>query len=193
MLCNKKRNHIIGAITQKKVKARAYDCKEQLETILEQLDQSASYMLSQRNSRLRQNDLYVSLYYQFKDDETWHCVNTCQDGMKTEELLEKDTTFKYLLNDNTPNYVFFNSKEDARGEHHYAKDGLDVLHENELAGSIIGYRFPLVSDDVKYIDAMIFLTTYSKKWLIATTKSELKLLRITLKNSSLINFQNVFR
>ena len=188
VLCNKKRNHIIGAITQNEVKARAYDCKEQLETILEQLDQSASYMLSQRNSRLRQNDLYVSLYYQFKDDETWHCVNTCQDGMKTEELLEKDTTFKYLLNDNTPNYVFFNSKEDARGEHHYAKDGLDVLHENELAGSIIGYRFPLVSDDVKYIDAMIFLTTYSKKVVNSNDKERIEIVKNNLKEFVLDQF-----
>ena len=110
MLCEKKHNHITRSIAQKKDKASAYDCHEQLETVLEQLDQSASYMLSEKSNRLKQTDLYVSLYYKFNEDETWHCVNTNQHGMSTPDLLEKDTTFKYLLNDNTPNYVFYNSK-----------------------------------------------------------------------------------
>ena len=171
-LCKKKHDHITKSIAQKKGKEFAYDCREQVENILEQLDQSVSYLLSQKNSRLKQNDLYVSLYYQFLGDETWHCVNTCQNGMSTVELLEKDTTFKYLLNDNTPNYVFYNSKEEAKGEHHYVKDSLDKFQDNELAGSIIGYRFPIITDDVKYIDIMIFLTTYSKKIVNSAAKEE---------------------
>ena len=187
-LCDKKRNHIANAIAHNKVKSSAYNCREQLELILEQLDQSASYMLSQKNSRLRQNDLYVSLYYQFYGDETWHCVNTCQDGMTTEDLLEKDTTFKYLLNDTTPNYVFYNSKEEAKGEHHYAKDSLDETRDNELSGSIIGYRFPLITDDVKYIDAMIFLTTYSKKVVSSNDKDQIEIIKNNLQEFVLKQF-----
>ena len=188
VLCEKKRSHIIKAIAQKKVKSAAYDCREQLEIILEQLDQSASYMLSQRNSRLKQNDLYVSLYYQFRGDETWHCVNTCQDGMSTTDLLEKDTTFRYLLNDTTPNYVFYNSKEEAKGEHRYAKDSLDKLQDNELAGSIIGYRFPIITDDIKYIDTMIFLTTYSKKVVNSTDKETIDIVKNNLEEFVLKQF-----
>lgn len=188
ILCEKKRSHIIKAIAQKKVKASAYDCREQLEIILEQLDQSASYMLSQKNSRLKQNDLYVSLYYQFRGDETWHCVNTCQDGMSTTDLLEKDTTFRYLLNDATPNYIFYNSKEEAKGEHRYAKDSLDKLQDNELAGSIIGYRFPIITDDIKYIDTMIFLTTYSKRVVNSTDKETIDIIKNNLEEFVLKQF-----
>ena len=187
-LCEKKCSYIIGAIAQEKDKASAYDCRDQLETILDQLDQCASYILSQKNARIKSQDLYVSLYYQFRGDDQWHCVNRVQGGLTTADLLDKDTTFKYLLNDSTPDYVFFNSKEEAKGEQHYAKDGHDILQNNELAGSIIGYRFSLVTEDIKYIDAMLFLSTYSKRVVNSSDKNTINIVKNNLEEFVLRQF-----
>ena len=171
-LCENKEQKIVRAMQTPSDKTKGYDPHEQLEYILNEIDNNVSFLLSDSGNRIKSNDLYVSLYYSFDNGEEWHCANTRQKGMSTADLLTQNTTFKYLLNEKSSNYVFYNSKESAKADHKYVPDKLDRYENDELVGSIAGYKFSITSDEKTYVDAILFLTTYGKKFVDIDERKE---------------------
>ncbi len=67
--------------------------------------------------------------------------------------------------------MFFNSKEDARKQESYIKDGEDVVNENnELKGSIACYKITIKELNDVLIQAILSLSTYNKKFVNTNNK-----------------------
>lgn len=171
-LCDNKEQKIIRTMQSHQKNEPTYNPNDQLENILKEIDNNLSFLLSDSGNRIRPNDLYVSLYYAFDNSNDWHCANIQQRGMPTEELLEKNTTFRYLLSKKTSNFVFYNSKEVAYSESRYAPDDLDRYDNDKIVGSIAGYKFSIRSNETKYVDMILFITTYGKKFVDLDDKYE---------------------
>jgi hypothetical protein len=159
-LCDRKLNKGIATIVSQKI----YDSKEQLNEILKELDKDLSKFLSRKGYEFSGDDLYVSLYYRFDFNDDWKCVNSAQRGLQITELMQDNSTFSYMVKNRTSDFILYNSKQEAFENSRYIKDSDDVVYKGKIVGSIIGYKNHIISGDKSYIDFIVFVTTYGRKF-----------------------------
>lgn len=140
---------------------------EQLKHILEKMNNCMCKLLSQNEYAIQSNELYISLYYNFPlEDSVWRQADSLspEKGLTINELLDEKSTFSNVLNEKGA-FVFYNSKEQARKQEKYIKDGEDRVNENdELKGSIACYRLSVKEQNHELIRAVLSITTYNKKF-----------------------------
>lgn len=145
---------------------------KQLDIISKEMAVCLRYLLREDgDSNWQDDDLYISIAYQFpKENDDWHWA-TEEHGMCFEELLTPQfdenqskniiSTFKYLIS-SKGNVVFFNSKAQAYERGKYIPDDLDEYNNGKLLGSIACYEDVIKKSDVNYIRFILTITTYSR-------------------------------
>lgn len=140
---------------------------EQLKHITEKMNNCLCQLLSQNEYNINENELYISLYYNFPmEDEIWRQTDSIapERGLGISELINEKSTFSKVLKSKEP-FLFYNSKEQARKTDSYISDGEDRLNENnELKGSIACYRIATNESGQELIKAVLSITTYNKKF-----------------------------
>lgn len=140
---------------------------EQLKHITSKINCCLCKLLTQKEYDIREDELYVSLYYKFPfEDNVWKLADSLspEKGLSIDELMDEKSTFSAILK-SKETFIFFNSKEHARKSEHYIKDEEDNVDENdELKGSIGCYKIDVKEDNKKLIEAVLCITTYSKRF-----------------------------
>ncbi len=146
---------------------------EQLKHITEKMNNCLCQLLSQNEYNINENELYISLYYNFPmEDEIWRQTDSIapERGLGISELINEKSTFSKVLKSKEP-FLFYNSKEQARKTDSYISDGEDRLNENnELKGSIACYRIATNESGQELIKAVLSITTYNKKFVNSDNK-----------------------
>lgn len=141
---------------------------EQLKHITEKMNNCLCKLLSQNEYSINENELYISLYYNFPmENELWHRTDNIspEKGLSIDELMQGQSTFSKVLN-SKEKFIFFNSKEQARKTDNYISDGEDKLDDNnELKGSIACYRIIIKESGQELVKAVLSITTYNKKFI----------------------------
>lgn len=141
---------------------------EQLKHITEKMSSCLCKLLSQNEYSINENELYISLYYNFPmEDKFWHRTDNIspEKGLSIGTLLNEGSTFSKVLR-SKEQFVFYNSKEQARKTDNYIRDGEDRLDENnELKGSIACYRIIIKEAGQELVKAVLSITTYNKKFI----------------------------
>lgn len=133
-------------------------------------------LLTQKEYNIREDELYVSLYYNFPlEDNEWKLADSLspEKGLSINELMDEKSTFSMTLKSKSA-FEFFNSKEQARKSERYIKDEEDRLDENnELKGSIACYKINIMETNKKLIQAVLSITTYNKKFVNSDDKKKI--------------------
>lgn len=146
---------------------------EQLKHITEKMNNCLCKLLSQNEYSINENELYISLYYNFPmENNVWYQADSIvpEKGLDINELTNEKSTFAKVLKSKEP-FLFYNSKEQARKADSYISDGEDQLDENsELKGSIACYRIITKESGQELIKAVLSITTYNKKFVNSDNK-----------------------
>lgn len=146
---------------------------EQLKHILDKMNNCLCKLLSQKEYSINSDELYISLYYNFPmENDIWRQTDSLspEKGLTIDELLDEKSTFSKVLSSKEP-LVFYNSKEQARKQDSYIRDGEDRVNENdELKGSIACYRIVVKEEKQELIKAVLSITTYNKKFVNSDDK-----------------------
>lgn len=146
---------------------------EQLKHITEKMNNCLCKLLSQNEYSINENELYISLYYNFPmEDSTWRQADSIvpEKGLNINELINTKSTFSKVLK-SKESFLFYNSKEQARKTDSYVSDGEDRLNDNdELKGSIACYRIVIKDSGQELIKAVLSVTTYNKKFVNSDNK-----------------------
>ncbi len=147
---------------------------EQLKHIIEKMNNCLCRLLSQKEYNINENELYISLYYNFPmEDDQWRLTDSIapEKGLGINELVDDKSTFSAVLVSREP-FLFYNSKEQARRIDHYISDGEDQVDENDqLKGSIACYRIVTRESGQELIKAVLSITTYNKKFVNTDDKN----------------------
>lgn len=138
----------------------------QFETILKEIVDCLSFVLSTNGRRVKAESIYASIAYNFPEEnkDTWQWADVQnQKGLDLESLLKNGTTFFYLLN-NPKTFEFFNSKQNAVSQNKYVPDEYDKYDDGKLAGSIFCYEMFIKRNDVTYVRAILSVTTYDTRF-----------------------------
>lgn len=164
---------------------------DQLKHITEKMNKCLCKLLSQNEYCIKQEDLYISLYYIFPmEDMQWRQADSLspEKGLSIEELQNEKTTFSKVLKDKEP-FLFFNSKEQARKEESYIRDEEDsVNEEDELEGSIACYRITIKEKGDILVQAVLSITTYNKKFVNSNDKKIIDNVKFNIKEYILNSF-----
>lgn len=146
---------------------------EQLKHVTEKMNNCLCKLLSQNEYSINENELYISLYYNFPlEDNLWKQADSIapERGLSIDDLISEKSTFSKVLKSKEP-FLFYNSKEQARKTDSYISDGEDRLDENnELKGSIACYRIIIKEAGRELIKAVLSVTTYNKKFVNSDNK-----------------------
>lgn len=143
----------------------------QLKSITIEMKNCISYLLSDKGRRFESNDIYISIAYNFpeEDKDNWQWAEQLADekGLSIQELRAAGTTFSYVLDNVTEKspYIFFNSKQEAYESGHYIPDNDDNYDsDHKLKGSIACFRIIVKKKDTEYIKAVISISSYKKQF-----------------------------
>lgn len=139
-----------------------------LNEISNQLRSVLSKLLTTKEYNIREKDIVVNIFYKFCClDNVWHRSNNGQQqrGIATRDLTHNNTTFSQCLASNE-NYVYYHNKKEAYNAKHYVPDELDGMpnEPHYLEGSILCRKFSIISNDNTYIDIVVAIATYGKKF-----------------------------
>lgn len=162
---------------------------EQLKHITEKMNNCLCALLTQTQYSIGQDELYISLYYNFPlENSEWNLADSIvpEKGLEISELLKEGTTFSKILSSKEP-FLFYNSKEHARRIECYVRDAEDKFDENnELKGSIACYRFLIKEKGTLLIQAVLSITTYNKKFINSDNSKTIQNTRYNI-NKYIIN------
>lgn len=167
-ICKKKLNNQLHEIYKVK-----YDSREiptiytkpcsQIQSILDELSSCASFLMSDKTHRFKEEEIHTSLIYSLplEDPQKWYTIDeyTASDSDISHQ---PDSTFKFFIESKQP-YIFFNKKQEAFAEHHYFKSELDEIDGNgHLKGSIACFLLNFRNASGVYIKSVLTLSTYRK-------------------------------
>ncbi len=200
-ICNNKSNTQIKEISKiKEGKAIPKDvftnpC-EQLKNILNSISECLALMLTEEGHHVRENDIYVSLAYNFplESKETWKWAeNKIEKGMALDVLLKKEnTTISRLLASDEP-YLFFNSKQNAYKADQYFPDDIDRKPGGRIRGSIACYKINVKYDNEYYVKSVLSISTYDKCFSKVDEKSEIETIEYNMYEHIAKNFSEQIR
>lgn len=138
---------------------------DQLRELIKAIKNSLLVMLGEDDYAFQPDDIYVSLAYRFPVEPNckWRWASSdSRVGTGIEELNSNPcSTFNYLIK-NQKDYVFFNNKNEAFKEQHYAPDPDEDKVDGVYAGSIACYRIEVSDEEHTYIEAVLSISTYHK-------------------------------
>ncbi|MBQ6430856.1 MAG: hypothetical protein IJJ99_03140 [Oscillospiraceae bacterium] len=145
---------------------------DQISNILDGLRLSLAKLISDRSRRF-DNDLYISLMYNFPQEnkDVWKWGDTLrQKGLSIEEAVNNESSaFHHLLfSEKAPlSRIFYNSKQQAFLAGCYLKDSEDFVdgRTNEIGGSIVCYYRDVKLQDKTYIRAAIGISSYRNRFI----------------------------
>lgn len=151
---------------------------EQLKHIVEKMNNCLCKLLSQQNEYvIKQEELYISLYYNFPlEDDSWQQTDrfSPERGLGVKNLLTKETLFARILK-SRENFLFYNSKEQARIEGCYIQDEDDrISEEGKIKGSIACYRIIVKECEQILVQAVLSISTYDKQFINKDDKGTIK-------------------
>lgn len=169
---------------------------EQLKNILSNMTECLSKLLTENGHDVKENDLYVSLAYNFplENPNSWHWSENKQEkGMPLHELLgSENTTFSKLLNSKEP-YLFYNSKQKARSENSYIPDDYDQRKGGRIRGSIACYKINVTHNSKDYVKAILSISTYDKCFSRVDEKKENEKIEYNMYHHIVSNFDKQIR
>ena len=140
---------------------------ESLTFIISEITSTLSKLLTSKNHNIRERDLSVNIYYHFPldKDESWHRAHNVKQekGLRIEELLEPKSTFFEALH-SSQKYAFHNDKNEAFLQNHYIEDSEDVKTNNMINGSIACFLYGISENGKTYVEFMVTIATYGKKF-----------------------------
>ncbi|MBR2477123.1 MAG: hypothetical protein IKB50_03190 [Clostridia bacterium] len=162
-------------------------CNE-LKRITEEICKNLSKLLSYKEYNIKERDISVNLFYKFQYQcDQWHRIDSSRNetGMTINELFSDGTTIHECLNSPTK-FVYYHSKEDAKNANHYIPVHLDEYdNKKKLKGSIVCYEVVVYKGDLEYIDCMISISTYRKKF---SNKEDGDIIAYNIKNNILSEY-----
>lgn len=172
----------------------------QLKVISNEITECLCRFLQENSGKKwRFRDIYVSIAYEFtNEDDGWRWA-TEEKGLSIDTLLSgKDrgdnnddiSTFRHLTSI-TQNNVFYNSKENARNEHHYIPDDLDEYDEDgKLLGSIACYEKYLKKSDTNYIHYVLSISSYSQHFTNDDSRESIVNIKHNMKGMIISDFMD---
>jgi hypothetical protein len=162
--------------------------KEQLKHIIKSLNESLCTILSYKDYKIKNNEMYVCLHYNFPtESEEWYLAESiyAERNISNKDLLGDNSTFNKVLT-SKEDLLFFNSKEEARKQYSYVPDSEDHYDEqNNLKGSIACYRIQVIHHNKTYVNAIISFVTYSKKLVNNDDRKAIDTVKYNIKESIL--------
>lgn len=150
--------------------------RSQLKQLTKEISQFLSLMLSSKDYKIKHDDIYVSLNYNFTNyGDGWELINNMgiQKGIPFKDLLgNPKSTIYYLMYVCKSNFVFFNRKQEAKVKGYYEADEYDVYEdkahmsedERKLLGSILCKRIVVNIGGNREINAVLSICTYNKSF-----------------------------
>lgn len=188
-ICDKKAIYLANKLSYLKnsQKNQSLNPMAQLEEIIKQLKTSLSFLLSDEKNRIDTEEMYVNILCNFDDSEKWIAIPGDQRGISKDELMRENSFFTYIKNINSC-YDFNNNKQDLYEVNHYIKDERDTIEDGKLLGSILGYRIQIRTEQHK-IMAILFVSTFERKFINAEDKTYISNVRNNIKNIILKQFE----
>lgn len=162
---------ILLDVTSKKISPPLITTRpdEQIKQIIDEMCSCISVLLSDIKYRIKENELYISLYYNFpkEDIDKWYIADSvfADKGESFESLISNNKSTLYELLNNPSFFLFYNSKEQATRKLHYIPDNEDKRNDNgELKGSIACYEI-IIDKNNEFIKAVLSISTYSKRFI----------------------------
>lgn len=147
--------------------------EEQLKHITERMSNCLSKLLSQNEYDIREDELYISVYYNFPlENNNWNLADSLspEKGLDIDALLNRNTTFAKILESNKT-LLFYNSKEQAQKYDCYISDSEDKYDSNNrLKGSIVCYKIIIKEKEQVLAIAVVSISTYNKKFVNSDDK-----------------------
>lgn len=139
----------------------------------------------------------MNIYYRFCNlDNQWHRSKSGKQekGLATRDLTTGNTAFSQCLS-SKDNYVYYHSKKAAYDMQCYVPDELDG-REGEphyLEGSILCKRFSVICNDNKYIDIVVAISTYGKKFSKYEDEETQNIISYNIKNNILNEYEPLIK
>ena len=139
------------------------DPSEQIADIFSEMRKCLSFLLTNKKNRIEEDDIYINLLYNIDNSSDWLMLEPNQKGLSYDKLMNDKSFFKFLL-DNNSNYLFYNNKQDLLNIDRYIQDERDVKENNQLKGSILGYKFDAIKIPNHSINVLLFISTFSTRF-----------------------------
>ena len=160
------------------------DSNEQISDIFSGIKKSLSFLLTNNNNRIGEDDIYVNLLYKTKNESNWNLIEQNQEGLSYDGLMDKNSFFTYLL-EYKGNYLFFNEKQKLLEDYHYLQDERDEIENGRIKGSILGYKFCPIRTGGEDLQVLLFFSTFNHKFVESQnddTTERCKAVRENIKN-----------
>lgn len=169
-IVNLKHRRIIKSISENNPTVYV-DPSEQISDIFKELKAALCFILSNKKRRVDESDIYINLLYRVNDSQKWIPVELSQEGLSYDDLMQEKSFFKYLYNSKS-NFLFYNSKQELLDIDHYIQDERDIKENNELKGSILGFKFDAINVEGHKIKVLLFVSSFSTKFVEANHSNE---------------------
>ena len=139
---------------------------EQLKMITREMRNCLRAVLVHGGYYLNENEMYVSIFYKFYSSVEWKQTHSAfpETGLSVLDVTSNPkSTFSQVLK-NKNGVIFINDQQKGMVKEQYIPDKDDKYDENNaLKGSILCYRIICQKHGIKYIEAVLSISTYDKK------------------------------
>lgn len=189
----------IDKLYTKSINMVNYPVKKPCETltfIISEITSTLSKLLTSKSYNVREHDLNVNIYYRFPLDQdvSWHRAHNIKQekGLKIEELLSPNSTFFQAMN-STQKYAFYNDKHEAYLNNRYIPDSEDIRIKGKIEGSIACFIYSLSENGNKYIEFMVTIATYGKKFSKKNSEDENQNIAYNLKKNVFAEYEMLIK
>ncbi len=155
-----------------------------------------SKLLTTKKVNIREKDLHVNVFYRFPNDEhsQWHIADSVsqENGLTLKELEAPDTTMSEAINSKT-NYVCYNDKNVAFELNHYVPDNEEVRRDGKIVGSIACFFFKIRRHDITYVEFVLTLATYGKRFTDSKDARAAENIAYNLKNNIFSEYETLLK
>lgn len=144
--------------------------ESQFQTIFDELKDCLAFLLAENDHRINFQDMHVDMLCQFDDGE-WFDIPKDSYGMLSKDFRNNNSFFSLLQSERSM-FLFKNSKQQLFKDLHYIPDERDVEKDNELQGSILGYRIKIQHNNNSNITALLFVSTFTAPFVRTKYKDE---------------------
>ena len=177
----------------------AFPIKKPCETltfIISEITSTLSKLLTSKSYNLRERDICVNIYYHFPldQDTSWHRAHNIKQekGLKIEELLKPNSTFCEAMYA-PQKYAFYNDKNEAYLKNHYIEDSEDIKINNKIEGSIACFLYSISENGNTYIEFMVTIATYGKKFSKKNSEEENQNIAYNLKKNVFAEYEMLIK
>ncbi len=161
------------------------DHSKQIEIILQKIADCLANV-----SKIESKKINVTLAFKLTDcckPWCWSEYSRTDGGLPLETLLSNDRTTFHQVSSGSREFIFYNSKIKAEENEHYVFDAKDKSYRN--VGSIICKKINIGSSEKTYIEAVLSITTYGKKFVPDDNENLIEIVESNIRDVIIPEFE----